>query len=130
MSLIEVLSSVTIFGLVASGAAVGTISSIKGNTTSRMTLAASSLIHDQVEAFRALDSDADPAEFAVGFHWDPNTPVTEHGDAGGKFYRYWMVNRDTPEIGMAEIVITVTWTDTELRTLSSSTYVCLSGDCA
>jgi prepilin-type N-terminal cleavage/methylation domain-containing protein len=130
MSLVEVLSSVTIFGLVASGAAVGTISSIKGNTTSRSTMAASSLIHDQVEMFRSLDPDSDPAEFTEGFHWDSSAPVTARGESNGIYYRYWTVTRDSPEVGLAEIAVTVTWRDTELHTLSSTTYVCLSGDCA
>ncbi len=129
-SLIEVLSSVTIFGVVAMGAAAGTMSTIRGNTVSRMNLAASSLIYDQVERFRALDPGTDPAEFLAGSHDDANNPVTAKGEPGGHFYRSWQVTRNTPELGLAEIQVTISWSDTSERSVTSATYVCLNGDCS
>jgi len=130
MSLIEVLTSVSIFGIVASGAAVGTIASVKGNTTSRMQAAASSLIQAKVEQFRSLDPATSQLDFSAGMHFDNNNPVTATGAAGGKFNRYWAVARNTPSNGMAEIQVVVTWNDGRARTLRSSTYVCITKKCA
>ncbi len=129
-SLIEVLSSVTIFGVVAMGAAAGTVGTIRGNTVSRMNLAASSLIYDQVEKFRALDPTTNPDEFLNGNHDDEDNPVTAKGEPGGQFYRSWEVTRNSPEFGLAEIRVTVSWSDSAKRSVTSATYVCLNGNCS
>lgn len=129
-SLLEVLSSVTIFGVVAMGAAAGTMSTIRGNTTSRMNLTASQLIYDQVEKFRALDPTDDPAEFTEGTHTDASNPIDANGDTGGKFSRSWQVTRNSPSFGLAEITVTVSWTDTQERSITSATYVCLQENCS
>jgi prepilin-type N-terminal cleavage/methylation domain-containing protein len=129
-SLLEVLSSVTIFGVVAMGAAAGTMSTIRGNTVSRMNLTASQLIYDQVEKFRALDPTDGPAEFAQGTHADANNPIDANGDSGGKFNRSWQVTRNSPSFGLAEITVTVSWTDTRERSIAAATYVCLQENCS
>ncbi len=129
-SLLEVLASTVIFAVVAMGATAGTITTIRGNTISRMNMAASSLIYDQVEKFRSLDPATNPDEFQTGTHDDPANPVDANGDTGGKFYRSWEVTRNTPTMRLAEIVLTVTWHDTGRRSISSTTYVCLAENCS
>lgn len=129
-SLLEVMSGLTIFGLVAIGAAAGTMSTIRGNTVSRMTLAASNLIYDQVENFRSLDPTLNPAEFTEGVHQDPNNPITATGEADGAFFRSWTVTRNSPAVGLAEVQVTVSWRDTEERSLTYATYLCLVENCS
>ncbi len=130
LSLIEILSTMSIFGVVASGVAAGTIAGVKGNTTSRTVAAASTLIHDKVEQFRALDPAANPADFTTGTHWDAGNPMTATGAAGGKFSRYWIVSRDTPRRGLAVVRVVVTWNDGVSRSLQAATYVCITDKCA
>lgn len=130
LSLIEVISSVSIFGVIAAGSAVGTISSVRGNTTSRMNAAASALIQDKIEQFRALDPSTNPADFTAGLHVDQGNPMTETGSPGGRFKRMWSVSRNTPSMGLAEVVVFVNWNDGQYRTISSTTYVCITKKCA
>lgn len=129
-SLIEVLAAVTIFAIVAAGAAVGTITTIKGNATSRGVTAAAALIHDKIEQLRALDPTANPADLKAGAHADANNPLTELGARGGIYRRTWVVTPNSPRRGLSEIVITVEWSDGVPRTLRSATYVCRSATCS
>jgi len=130
MSLIEVLTSVSIFGIVASGATVGTVSSIRGSTTSRLQSAASSLIQAKIEQFRSLDPATNQYEFLAGTHTDLGNPMSASGTPGGKYKRYWTVTRDVPSAGLAEVVVLVTWNDGRPRSLQAATYVCLTKKCA
>jgi prepilin-type N-terminal cleavage/methylation domain-containing protein len=130
MSLIEVLTSVSIFGIVASGATVGTIASVKGNTSSRMQSAASALIQAKVEQLRSYDPAVNQLDFLSGTHTDLGNPLTGSGATGGKFNRYWTVTRNVPATGMAEVVVMVTYDDGRPRTLQSSTYICITKKCA
>jgi len=130
MSLVEVLMSVSIFGIVASGATVGTIASVRGNTSSRMQAAASSLIQAKVEQLRSLDPAVNQLDFLSGFHNDLGNPLTGSGGSGGKFKRYWTVTRNVPATGMAEVVVMITYNDGRPRSLSSSTYICITKKCA
>jgi prepilin-type N-terminal cleavage/methylation domain-containing protein len=130
VSLIEVLAGVTVFGMVAAAASTSSISSVRANTASRATMAASALIQDKMEGLRSLDPTTGPADFSTGTHYDGANPLDSAGETGGIFTRSWTVTRDTPRRGMAEIVITISWTDTTYRNLSSATYVCLTSKCA
>ena len=129
MSLIEVLAAVTIFAIIAAGAAVGTITTIKGNTASRSVTAAAALIHDKMEQLRALAPAANPADLRAGEHTDPNNPLTELGVRGGRYQRTWTVTANSPRRGLSEVVVTVTWNDGVRRVLRSATYVCRSATC-
>lgn len=130
MSLVEVLSSLAIFAVIAAGTTASTISTIRGNTASRDTSAASALIHDKVEQLRALDPVANPADLTAGVHQDARNPMTELGQAGGQYRRSWTVTRNSPRQGLAVVKVTVTWSDPTNRSLTSATYVCLSATCA
>lgn len=130
LSLMEVLSSVALFGVVAMGVSRATISLIRGNTVSRMSTVASSLAYDQIEKFRSLDPETDPAVYGEGAHQDPDNPITAGGEPGGHYYRSWIVSRNKPNYGLAEIVVTLTWKDARQRSLSYATYVCLAEGCA
>lgn len=129
ISLIEVLAAVTVFALVAAGAAAGTIATIRGNATSRGVSEATALIHDKIEQLRALDPTGNPADLASGVHNDPLNPMNALGQAGGTYSRSWTVVRNSPRQGLAEVTLTVSWTDSRPRTLKSATYLCLTPTC-
>jgi len=129
ISLIEVLAALTVFAIIAAGAATGTISTTRGNATSRHATAASALIHDQIEQLRALDPATNPAALTNGSHTDPLNPISDIGTAGGIFTRTWTVTRNSPRTGLADVRVTVTWKDPSSRTLTSATYVCLTATC-
>lgn len=129
-SLIEVLAAVTLFAIIAAGAAAGTITTIRGTSTSRDVTAAAALIHDKIEQLRALDPTANPVDLRAGPHSDASNPLTALGERGGMYRRTWTVTTNTPRRGLSEVVVTVTWNDGSPRTLRSATYLCGSATCA
>jgi hypothetical protein len=105
------------------------IGSMKATTISRQTTVAATLIYDKIDQLRALDPVASPADLAAGSHSDPLNPMTEIAEAGGNFTRTWFVTEDSPEIGLSEVVVTVSWEDYATRTVSGTTYVCRRAGC-
>jgi len=130
LSLLEVLAALTVFALVAAGAAAGTIATIRGNTASRDATIAAALIHDKIEQLRSLDPATNPADLTAGTHTDARNPMTALGQAGGIFTRSWKIVTNSPRQGLAEAKITVTWKDPQTRSMSSATYLCLTATCS
>lgn len=128
--MIEVLAAITVFGIVAAGATVGTISTIRGNMVSRDATVAAALIQDKIEQLRALDPSTNPADLTSGLHNDPLSPLNDLGQTGGKYTRTWTVARNTPSLNMAQVTVTVTWADPAARSLVSSTFLCLTPTCS
>jgi prepilin-type N-terminal cleavage/methylation domain-containing protein len=128
-SLIELLAAVAIFAVIAAGAGVATVSTLRGNATSRDVTAAAALIHDKIEQLRALDPAAAPADLRAGEHVDARNPLTALGATGGSYRRSWTVTVDSPRRGLSEVVVTVSWNNGTARTLRSATYVCRSATC-
>lgn len=129
-TLIEVLAAVAIFAIIAAGTGVATMATIRGNAASRDTTAAAALVHDMIEQLRALDPAASPPDLTPGDHDDPRNPLTALGGTGGRYWRSWRVNPNSPRAGLSEVVVTVTWNDHGHRmTLQSGTYVCRSATC-
>ncbi len=130
ISLVEVLASVTLFSVVAAALSATTVATIKFNNVSKNTAVASALVHDEVERLRTLDNTVAQPDLTAGDHSDPHNPVTELGKDGGRFTRTWTVVPSTPRIGVALVVVTVTWTDSQSRSVAGSTYVCSSQTCS
>lgn len=130
ISLVEVVTSVTLFAVAAAGLSAGTVANMRGNSSSRAASAASALIHDQIEKFRALDPTANPADLTEGTHQDSLNPVDGLGRAGGAFSRSWVVTADTPRQGLSEVVVTVSWRDPVQRSMSAVTFVCRTDTCS
>lgn len=130
LTTIEILAGVAIFALVAAGSMVLSIGSMKSTTTSRQATAAATLIYDKIDQLRSIDPTTNPADLAAGTHSDPLNPLTENGATGGKFTRTWFVTENSPEIGLSEVTITVTWTDYTTRSLEGTTYVCRNRACS
>ncbi len=130
-SLLEVLASIAVFAVAAAALATATIGTLKANTSSRDTSAAAALAQDKVERLRALDPAGNPADLRAGTHNDPLNPMTPLGEAGGHFNRSWTITSHSPQQGLAEVVVTVTWSRAGVsRSVSSVTYVCESTTCA
>ena len=130
ISLLEVLASVTLFALIASALMASTVGSVKSNSVSRNIAAASTLIYDEIERFRALDVGVPQADLTPGYHADPLNPMNPLGQAGGMFTRTWTVTSNTPKIGVSQVVVTVAWNNPESRSVSGVTYVCSTPTCS
>lgn len=125
----EILAGVVIFSLVAAGSMLLSIGSMKATTASRQVTTAATLIYDKVDQLRSLDPATNP-DLTPGSHSDPLNPLKENGQTGGRFTRTWSVTQDTPEIGLSEVIITVSWTDYGPRAVKGTTYVCRRSGCS
>ncbi|MFQ5666770.1 MAG: hypothetical protein ACE5I7_10110 [Candidatus Binatia bacterium] len=126
ISLLEVLVGTVLLSTIGAGLAATTISVIRANLVSKQTAAATALVQDKIEQFRALDPGANP-DLGAGQHVDPLNPLTPLGQAQGSFNRSWVVNT-TNTLGLLEVVVDVTW-DGGSRNVRSVTYVCQSTAC-
>jgi hypothetical protein len=133
-----VLVSTVLFLLLAAALAATTIATIRGNKISRDTATASALAHDMIEWFRAQDPVATLSplldQYANEAHTEATGPeVTMNSlgeeDAEGKFTRSWAANLDTPGGGMAQLVVTIRWSDPEEHEISAVTYICTHPTC-
>jgi prepilin-type N-terminal cleavage/methylation domain-containing protein len=100
-SLIEVLAAMSLFGLVASGVAALSVSSLRHTTANKHGTAATVLAQEQLENLRSLDY--------------PNIlPTSSSTNVGGQLYTVTTgVLTDAPTAGMKQITVTVTWTGPE-----------------
>ena len=130
ISLLEVLASVTLFAIVASALSATTMGTIRFDAVSNDTAAASTLVQDEIERFRALNPAANPADLTAGNHNDALNPLNGLGKTGGKFTRTWTVTPNTPQSGVSMVVVTVTWNSPETRSLSGVTYMCATQTCS
>jgi len=128
--LIEVMAAVGIFAVMALGLTANTIAVIKANVISKKTAAASALAHDKIEFLRALDPATDPPDITAGTHNDPLNPMDPLGRNGGKFYRQWVVERDTPDLGLSTVEVRVRWTTPLPGAITAVTYICQTGTCS
>ncbi len=128
-SVLEVLAGISIFSLVAAGLAANSIAAIKSNRISRGLSVAATLAQDKLEQLRALDPSTNPADLTAGFHADPSNPLSATGQTGGPYTRRWTVTADTPSLGLATVVVTVSWTEGATRTVRMVGYLCSSQAC-
>lgn len=126
--IIEALAAVALFAVAAVALSATTATSLSANHTSRDVSAASALIYDKIDELRSLNPDA--ADMASGKHVDASNPLTATGDASGKYTRTWVVTENTPKVGMAQVVVAITWTVPEPRSIQAVTYVCLTNTCS
>jgi Tfp pilus assembly protein PilV len=127
-SIVEVMASLTLFALVAAALATTSAGTIRYNLHSRDSTAASALVQDKIEDFRALDPGA--ADLTPGSHQDPLSSLDALGHSGGKFSRSWTVTADSPRRGLATVVVNVRWQDRGERSISGATYVCRTPTCS
>jgi Tfp pilus assembly protein PilV len=129
VSVVEVLASVAVFGIIAAGLAVNSVSVIRSNRISRDLSGGAALAQGKVEQLRALDPAANPADLSAGTHFDAANPLNGYGQAGGIYTRQWTVTRDTPAPGLATVVVTVSFHEEVARSMRVVAFVCQSSTC-
>lgn len=129
-TLVEVLTALSIFAVVAAGMAKGTMASLRTNGFSKETVMGAALLQDSIEKFRAIDPTTNSALLTPGEHTDPNNPITSLGGAGGYFTRTWVVTANTPRTGMSKVVVKVSWANGTTRTLTGVAYLCSTLSCS
>jgi prepilin-type N-terminal cleavage/methylation domain-containing protein len=140
VSLLEVLSSLALFAVVASGLTSMNVSNIKLNNSSKTTAAATALMQNKIEQIRAIVPviNVVPADLTIGTHNDPGNPMTALGEANGTFTRTWTVTAVPQYLngtvvgvrpGMVQVVVKVRWSKPVAGTMSAVTYACTTSDC-
>lgn len=113
-SLIEVMVALGIlaFGILA--ATAGQVASMKVSAESRNRAVAMNLAEEMVEIFE-VTSPGDVLQFLAmpGYPDDPSNPIDpDPGDgATMQFNRSWLIEPNTPEIGLIRITVDVSWQD-------------------
>ena len=140
LGLIEVLSAIALFAVVATGLSSSGITSIKLNNQSRTAAAATALMLNKIEHLRTLIpvTNTVPADLALGAHDDPNNPITALGQPNGTFTRSWNVvsipqyyNGTVVGVvpSIVQVAVTVSWTQPQPGRLTAVTYACTTLDC-
>lgn len=106
-SLLEILVALAVFSIASVALTSGVLTSIRTNTTSEHLTQATILAQDKLEALLALA----PALIAGN-----DTPR-----AG--FSRTWTIASDTPYVGVAQIDVSVSWTDYSAHSITVTTVV-------
>lgn len=108
-TLIEVLMASVIF-MIGMLALLGMqVTAMHSNKIGSEITEATSLVSDQIERLWGLNLTS--SELTVGVHNDPNNPVNNQGQAGGKYIRQWIVTGDGPNSNSRFVQVRVTWND-------------------
>jgi Tfp pilus assembly protein PilV len=140
ISMLEVLSSLALFAVVASGLTTMTVSNIKLNSSSKTIAAATALMQNKIEQIRAIVPVVNtvPADLTNGTHNDPNNPMTALGEPNGTFTRTWTVTTVPQYLngsvvgarpGMVQVTVTVSWSTPVAGTLTAVTFACTTANC-
>ncbi|MDD5222770.1 MAG: prepilin-type N-terminal cleavage/methylation domain-containing protein [bacterium] len=109
-TLIEVLMASVIF-MIGMLALLGMqITAMHSNKIGGEITEATSLVSDEIERLWGLDL-ASANDLKVGTHNDPNNPINNQGQAGGKYTRQWIVTGDASNTNSRFIQVTVSWSD-------------------
>ncbi|HEU4340429.1 MAG TPA: prepilin-type N-terminal cleavage/methylation domain-containing protein [Candidatus Binatia bacterium] len=111
-SLIEALIAVGIFAIAVLGLTMGATSVIRANQTSLVETTAANIAQDKLEELKSKTS----ANIISG---GPTVQTVN----GLSFSTSWTVTSGSPISGMKRIVVTVSWTDYQNRTLTISSAV-------
>jgi Tfp pilus assembly protein PilV len=140
ISMLEVLASLTLFAVVASGLTTMTVSNIKLNSGAKTIAAATALMQNKMEQIRAIVPVVNtvPADLTIGTHNDPNNPMTALGEANGTFTRTWAVT-SVPQYlngtvvgarpGIVQVAVTVSWSTPVPGRLTAVTFACTTANC-
>jgi len=139
-TLVEVLSALGLFSIVAVGISTSTISNMQLNRRGKTIAAADALAQNKIEQIRLIQPVlyTPTAELTVGVHNDADNPLTALDGANGDFTRSWTVST-VPQYyngsvvgarpGVVEVVVSVSWTAPIAGTVSAVTYACTTPTC-
>jgi len=138
LSLIEVLTAISLFSIVATGLSTSTISNMQLTTRSKLLTAANALVQNKIEQIRMINPDAYsvPSDLTPGTH--PPETVTALDGSNGSFTRSWTVTT-VPQYyngsvvgarpGLVEVTVTVAWTSPLPGMATAVTYACTTPIC-
>jgi len=106
-SLLEILIALTVFSIASVALTLGVTTSIRANNTSEHLTQATILAQDKLEALLASGP-----TFAAG------SDAPRSG-----FTRTWTILTNTPQIGVSQINVSVSWTDYSSHTITVTTVV-------
>jgi len=106
-SLIEVLVAVALFSLAALALSAGAVTVIRATATSEHFTLATILAQDKLEELHAQTAPL-----------SGNTDIPQPG-----FTRAWTVTPDSPQDGVSQIDVTVSWTDYQSHAVTLTTVV-------
>ncbi len=139
-TLIEVLSAIGLFSIVAVGLSTSTISNMQLTSRSKTIAAANALLQNKIEQIRMIQPvlNTVPPDLTPGPHTDSSNPMTALGTANGTFTRTWTVSTIPQYLNgtvvgvrpaMVEVAVTVSWTTPLPGTVSAVTYACTTPTC-
>jgi prepilin-type N-terminal cleavage/methylation domain-containing protein len=110
-TLIEVMMALAILGVGLMSIAVAQISAVRMQAKSKNLQQAMFLARESLDDLEALPSGPAILQVAAVIP-DPANPLQVGNDPtdGTRFNRSMQVTPDTPEIGLAQVTVTVTWT--------------------
>ena len=106
-SLLEILVALTVFSIASVALTTGVTTSIRANNTSEHLTQATILAQDKLEALLAS-----APIFATG----SDAPRTG-------FSRTWTIASDTPQIGVTQISVSISWADYTSHAITVTTVV-------
>jgi Tfp pilus assembly protein PilV len=119
LSYTEVLMSLALVSIGVLGFSLNTVSVIRGNQRSADYTVAANLAQDKMEQLKAQpalpDFDNCPAAGERG--------IAATGAPGGAYDRCWAVKNSIVGSGLKEIVVIVSWKESEIRSVRLSTLV-------
>jgi prepilin-type N-terminal cleavage/methylation domain-containing protein len=109
-TLLEVMIAMAILGVGLLSIAVAQLSAIKVASKSKNLQQAMFLAREQMDDIEALPPES-PVLAAAATTNDPNNPIAANNDEGDltRFTRSFTVTPDSPESGLALVVVTVAW---------------------
>ena len=106
-SLLEILIALALFSIASVALTLGVTTSIRANNTSEHLTQATILAQDKLEALLSSSP-----TFAAG------SDAPRFG-----FSRTWTIASDTPQVGVAQIAVSVSWTDYGSHSITVTTVV-------
>jgi Tfp pilus assembly protein PilV len=140
ISMIEVLSAIALFSIVAAGITTSTTSNMKLGSRSKTIAAATALAQNKIEKIRMISPQPNtiPADLTLGIHTDSPNPMTALGTTGGNFTRTGTVTGVSQYLngsvvglrpGVVQVVVTVSWTTPVAGSVAAVTYACTTPTC-
>ncbi len=106
-SLLEILVALTVFSIASVALISGVTTSIRANNTSEHLTQAAVLAQDKLEALLASS---------------PTLAAGSDAPRSG-FTRTWTISTDTPQLGVSQLNVSVSWTDYTPHTITVTTVV-------
>jgi prepilin-type N-terminal cleavage/methylation domain-containing protein len=106
-SLLEILIALALFSIASVALTLGVTTSIRTNNTSEHLTQATILAQDKLEAL-----------LATGPTFVAGSDAPRSG-----FARTWIIASDTPQVGVSQIAVSVSWTDYSPHTITVTTVV-------